>query len=116
MKQEDNCIFCRIVRHEAKASVVMETQDLIAFDDIHPQAPVHVLIIPKKHITNLNSAGQDDLDLMGKLLLAAHEVARLKGIEESGYRTVINTNRGAGQSVFHLHLHVIGGRRMTWPP
>jgi histidine triad (HIT) family protein len=112
----EDCIFCRIAARQAPARIVLETEDVVAFEDIHPQAPVHELVIPKKHIVNPNHAVDADETLLGKLMLAARDVARLKGIAESGFRTVINNNRGAGQSVFHVHVHVLGGRRMPWPP
>jgi histidine triad (HIT) family protein len=110
----DDCLFCRIVRKEIPATLVAETDRCIAFRDINPQAPVHVVIIPREHVASLNEAR--DADLIGSLSLLAAKVARTEGISESGYRTVINTNRDAGQTVFHVHLHLLGGRAMTWPP
>jgi histidine triad (HIT) family protein len=110
------CLFCKIGSGQIPSKVVMQDDELLAFDDINPQAPVHVLVIPKRHIGTLNDAGAGDQALLGRLLEAAALVAKQKGIAESGYRVVANTGRGAGQSVFHLHLHVLGGRPMTWPP
>jgi histidine triad (HIT) family protein len=110
----DPCLFCRIVRGEIPAKVVAETDDCVAFRDINPQAPVHVLVIPREHVASLNEA--PDPALVGKLALVAAEIAKREGIADAGYRTVINTNANAGQTVFHIHLHLLGGRRMGWPP
>lgn len=110
----DHCLFCRIVRREIPAGIVHETDDVIAFRDIKPEAPVHVLIIPKTHIHSLDQA--TDASILGKMALAAAEIARAKGIAEDGYRTVMNTNAAAGQTVFHIHLHLLGGRKLDWPP
>ena len=109
----DQCLFCRIVRHEIPANILLETDDCVAFRDTNPQAPVHVLVIPKKHIASLNDA--TDAAFVGRLALVAAEIARREGIAESGYRTVINTNAAAGQTVFHIHLHLMGGREFGWP-
>jgi len=110
----DQCLFCRIVRREIPATVVAETEDCVAFRDINPQAPVHVLVVPRAHVSSLDDA--DDAHLVGRLALVAAEIARKEGIAESGYRTVINTNADAGQTVSHIHLHLLGGRRLGWPP
>jgi len=110
----DQCLFCRITRREIPAGIVYETDDVIAFRDINPQAPVHVLIIPKTHVESLDRA--TDATMLGRLSLAAADIARNKGIAEDGYRTVMNTNAAAGQTVFHVHLHLLGGRKMDWPP
>ena len=110
----DSCLFCRIVNKEIPAKLVVETDDCVAFRDINPQAPVHVLVIPRRHIASLDAA--DDAATVGKMALLAAEIARNEGIAERGYRTVINTNADAGQTVFHIHLHLLGGRKMTWPP
>ena len=110
----NECLFCRIVRKEIPATIVAEYEDCIAFRDINPQAPVHVLVIPREHVASLNEA--PDERLVGRLHRVAAELARREGLSERGYRTVINTNADAGQTVFHLHLHLLGGRRMTWPP
>lgn len=110
----DDCLFCRIVSKEIPATLVLENEQVIAFRDINPQAPLHVLVIPRQHVASLNEA--KDPELIGRLSLAAAEIAKQEGVAESGYRTVINTNRGAGQTVFHVHLHLLGGRDMGWPP
>ena len=110
----DDCLFCRIARKEIPASLVSETDDYVAFRDINPQAPLHVLVVPRQHVASLNEA--TDPALLGGLLLAAAGIAKREGVAESGYRTVINTNRGAGQTVFHVHLHLLGGRPLGWPP
>ncbi len=110
----DQCLFCRIVRREIPAKIVLETEDCLAFRDIKPQAPVHVVVIPKEHVASLNEA--KDAAMVGRLGLVAAEIARSEGIAESGFRTVINTNGDGGPTVFHLHLHLLGGRHMAWPP
>lgn len=110
----DDCLFCRIVRREIPATIVAETDDCIAFRDITPRAPVHVLVIPKVHIASLGAA--TDAAQIGKLSLLAAEIAKQEGIAESGYRTVVNSGPDAGQTVFHVHLHLLGGREMGWPP
>lgn len=110
----DDCLFCRIARKEIPASLVAETDDYVAFRDINPQAPLHVLVIPRAHVSSLNEA--KDAEMLGGLLLAAADIAKREGVAESGYRTVLNTNRGAGQTVFHVHLHLLGGRPLGWPP
>jgi len=110
----DSCLFCRIVRREIPAKVIREDEHTLAFRDIDPKAPTHVLVIPREHIATLNDA--TDAALVGRLLLAAKEIAAAEGIADAGYRTVINVGAGAGQTVFHLHLHLLGGRALTWPP
>ncbi|HEU5175635.1 MAG TPA: histidine triad nucleotide-binding protein [Gemmatimonadaceae bacterium] len=110
----EQCLFCRIVRKEIPATIVAETDDCLAFRDITPRAPVHVLVIPKHHVASIGDA--TDPSQIGKLSLLAAEIARQEGIAESGYRTVINTGPDAGQTVFHVHLHLLGGREMGWPP
>jgi histidine triad (HIT) family protein len=109
-----DCIFCRIARGEARADVILDTTDAVAVRDINPQAPVHALVIPKRHVESLNDATGDGL--LGDLLQVARSVARKERVAESGYRVVANTGNDGGQTVPHLHLHVLGGRRMTWPP
>ncbi len=109
-------IFGKIARGEIPADLVYEDEDLVVFRDISPQAPVHLLVIPRKSIATLDDAGPEDAELIGKLFLAAARVAREAGIAERGYRTVVNCNAAAGQTVFHLHLHVLGGRPLQWPP
>jgi histidine triad (HIT) family protein len=112
----ESCPFCQIARDQTVARVVFATDDVIAFHDIAPRAPVHILIIPRRHITSLALSTPEDRELLGTLMLAAAEAARRAGIAESGFRVVINAGRGAGQTVPHLHLHVLGGRLMPWPP
>src|SRR4051812_36361961 len=112
--EDTSCLFCRIVAGEIPAKKVAETDECLAFRDNDPKAPTHVLVIPKRHVRSLATA--DDAALLGRVLLLAAEVARSEGVEEEGYRTVLNTNAGSGQTVWHLHAHVLGGRRMTWPP
>jgi histidine triad (HIT) family protein len=109
-------IFGKIARGECPADLIYEDADCVAFRDINPQAPVHILVIPRQSIATLNDAGIEDAQLLGKLLLAAGRVAQQAGIAQSGYRTVINCNAAGGQTVFHLHLHILGGRPMQWPP
>jgi histidine triad (HIT) family protein len=111
-----SCLFCRIIAREIPASLVYEDDRVIAFNDINPQAPTHVLIVPKRHFETLNVLEPDDDQLVGELSRRAAAIAQERGIAEKGYRTVFNTNREAGQTVFHIHLHLIGGRPMTWPP
>lgn len=112
----DDTIFGKIARGEMDADIVYENDRVVAFRDINPQAPTHVLIIPRKPIATINDLEPEDADRVGELFLAAKEVARIEGIVDSGYRVVMNCGEGAGQSVFHLHLHVLGGRELQWPP
>ncbi len=112
----DGCIFCRIAAKQIPASVVYEDDEMLAFDDINPKAPVHVLIIPKEHFASLNELPEGREGLLARLLAKARAVAEVKGIAQSGYRVVLNTARDSGQDVLHLHFHVLGGRKMTWPP
>ena len=112
----NDCVFCKMVAGEIKPDVVYEDDDVLAFRDSNPQAPIHVLVIPKTHIATLDELQHAQAPLLGKMYLAAQQVTRKDGIAERGYRTVINCNREAGQSVFHIHLHVLGGRAMHWPP
>ncbi|MCS7180938.1 MAG: histidine triad nucleotide-binding protein [bacterium] len=109
-----NCIFCKIINKEIKSDIIYESEELICIRDINPQAPVHILIIPKKHIEKLYEI-EDEL-LLGKMLKIACEIAKKEGIKETGFRIVINTNKNAGQSVEHVHFHLLGGRLMLWPP
>jgi histidine triad (HIT) family protein len=111
-----DCLFCKMVAGTIKPDKVHEDDEILAFRDIHPQAPVHVLVVPKQHIATLNDLTPAQAALVGRLFLVAQQVARQSGIAESGYRTVMNCNRDAGQSVWHVHLHVLGGRVMEWPP
>ena len=110
----DSCLFCRIVRREIPAAVVAETETALAFRDVNPQAPLHALVIPKRHVASLAAA--DDAALVGELSLVAARVARDAGYGETGFRTVINNGPDAGQTVHHLHLHVLAGRPLHWPP
>lgn len=111
-----DCLFCKIASGDAPADIVRESEDWVAFRDINPQAPTHVLIVPRTHIATLNDLDEETASRLGELFLAAAEIAADEGVAEEGYRTVINCNAGAGQSVFHLHLHLLGGRRLRWPP
>ncbi len=111
-----DCLFCRILAKEIPSKTVHEDEQAVAFEDINPQAPTHILIVPRRHIPSLNEITAEDAVLVGHLHLVAAKLARERGIAESGYRTVLNNGRGAGQSVFHLHLHLLGGRGMRWPP
>ena len=110
------CIFCQILKRELPAKIVFEDNLCLAFEDIHPKAPLHLLVIPKRHIESLNDLGPEDEVLLGHLTFIAKELALQRGVETTGYRTVINTGPNAGQSVFHVHLHLLAGRPMQWPP
>jgi len=112
----EETIFSKIARGEIPAKIVYEDEELLAFRDISPQAPVHILVIPRRVITRVGTATKDDAGLIGKLLLAASEVARREGIDKTGYRLVINNGADAGEAVPHLHVHLLGGRKMSWPP
>lgn len=111
-----DCLFCKFVAGEIQPDVVYEDDAVLAFRDINPQAPLHVLVIPKRHISTLNDLQTSDAELIGQMYLAAKQVADMAGYAESGYRTVMNCNADAGQTVFHIHLHVMAGRGMHWPP
>ena len=111
-----SCLFCRIVAGEIPAKRIYEDQDLVAFEDINPQAPMHVLIVPRQHVPTLNDLDADTDSLVGSIVRRAAAIAKERGYEASGYRTVFNCNADAGQTVFHIHLHVLGGRRLGWPP
>jgi histidine triad (HIT) family protein len=111
-----SCLFCRIVAGEIPAKTVYADDDVVAFEDIHPQAPMHVLVVPRAHIPTLNDLGPGHDALVGTMARRAAAIARERGYSDRGYRTVFNCNAEAGQTVFHLHLHVLGGRTMTWPP
>ena len=112
----DSCLFCKIAKHEIPSKIVFEDENNIAFEDINPQAPTHILVIPRKHIETLNSISEEEQLLLGRMVYTAVAIAKDRKISSSGYRLVWNTNRGAGQSVFHIHLHLLGGRAMAWPP
>jgi len=111
-----DCLFCRIVEKKIPAKIVFEDGLALAFEDLNPQAPVHVLVVPKKHLPTLNDLKEPDEATAGHLLAVAARVARERGVAETGYRIVVNTNRDAMQSVFHVHMHVLGGRGLDWPP
>jgi len=111
-----DCLFCKMVSGAIKPDKVYEDAEVLAFRDINPQAPVHVLVVPKRHIATLNDLSPTDAALVGKLFLAAQKLARDLGVADSGYRTLMNCNKDAGQSVWHIHLHLLGGRVMHWPP
>ncbi len=111
-----DCIFCRIAHHEIDSTIIFEDEDVIAFEDIDPQAPQHILIVPKRHINTLMELRESDYPILQHIFSAAQHVATLLGIENSGFRVVINCNPDGGQTVYHLHAHLVGGRKMNWPP
>ena len=111
-----DCLFCKMIAGDIKADTVYEDDLVYAFRDINPQAPTHVLVVPKRHISTLNDLNDEDSETIGRLFLAAKTIAQQEGIDEAGYRTLINCNAAAGQTVFHIHLHILGGRAMGWPP
>ncbi|GAO04472.1 histidine triad nucleotide-binding protein [Anaeromyxobacter sp. PSR-1] len=111
-----DCLFCKIARGEIPAKLVHQDADTVAFVDINPQAPTHLLVIPRKHIPTVNDLAAEDEALMGKLVRVAAALAKERGIDGSGWRAIVNTHHDAGQTVFHVHLHLLGGRRMGWPP
>lgn len=111
-----DCLFCKIINKSITANIIYETDLLVAFTDIRPQAPQHILIVPKRHIATLNDIKADDKSLIGDMYLAATKIATDLGIADNGYRTVFNCNAAGGQEVYHIHLHLLGGRQMSWPP
>lgn len=111
-----DCLFCKIIDKEIPSTSVYENEELYAFRDINPQAPIHILVIPKRHVSTVNDLGEEDATLIGKLVLKARDLAREEGIAEKGYRLVMNCNPWSGQTVFHVHLHLLSGRAMNWPP
>ena len=113
---DPDCLFCKICAGEIPADIVMETDEIVAFRDINPQAPTHILIIPRRHIPTINDISDEDAEIVGKLFAAAKEIAREEGFAEPGYRVIMNCNAAAGQTVFHIHLHLLGGRDFGWPP
>ncbi len=113
---ENDCLFCKIVDGDIDADIVYQTDELLAFSDINPQAPTHVLIIPRRHIASINELDDDDAELVGKLFVAARDIARKEGFADAGFRVTMNCNAAGGQTVFHVHLHLLGGRNFTWPP
>lgn len=116
MKSSPECLFCKIVAGNIDASIVHQNDAVVAFRDINPQAPTHILIIPRNHVATINELTESDAGDVGQLFLAAKEVAKMEGLAERGYRVVMNCMEGAGQSVFHIHLHLLGGRALRWPP
>lgn len=112
----DDCIFCKIAAGDIPADMIYEDDKVVAFRDLNPQAPTHALVIPKKHIATLNDLGADDEHIVGRMVGAAREVAAREGLADAGFRTVMNCNEAGGQTVFHIHLHLLGGRMMHWPP
>lgn len=111
-----SCLFCRIAAGEIPADTVFENDRVLAFRDINPAAPTHILVIPKKHIATMNDASEDDQMLLGEMMLVARDIAAREGVDEDGFRLTLNTNRHGGQSVYHIHLHLLAGRHMAWPP
>ncbi len=111
-----DCLFCKMVTGEITPDTVYEDEDVLAFRDINPQAPTHVLVVPKQHVATLNDLDKSNIHLVGKMMLAATAIAEQEGFAEQGYRTVMNCNADGGQTVFHIHLHLLGGRIMHWPP
>ena len=110
------CLFCQIISREINATIVYEDERIVAFNDINPQGPTHVLVVPRRHIASLNDLQAADDPIVGELVRRAAAIAKSRGVAEGGYRAVFNTNRDAGQTVFHIHLHLIGGRSLHWPP
>ena len=111
-----DCLFCKIANHELSSDIVFEDEKFVAFKDINPQAPVHILIIPKKHISTINDLKEENAGLIGEMVLIAKKLAKQNNISENGYRLIFNCNRDGGQMVYHIHLHLLGGRAMGWPP
>tara|TARA_B000000441_G_C21389354_1_gene148484 strand:+ start:99 stop:452 length:354 start_codon:yes stop_codon:yes gene_type:complete len=116
MEKNMSTIFTKIINKEIPVDILFEDDDVLAFRDINPQAPIHFLVIPKKEIKTLNDIEEDDKDLIGKLFIIAKQLAKSEGISDNGYRTIFNCNEHGAQTVYHIHLHVLGGRQMTWPP
>ncbi len=111
-----SCLFCKIIKQEIPAKIVHEDNDVLAFEDVNPQAPVHVLVIPRKHISTTLEITDDDNELIGKMYQVAATIAKNRKVADSGFRLVMNCNKDAGQTVFHIHLHMLAGRPMSWPP
>jgi histidine triad (HIT) family protein len=116
VSHDPNCLFCKIVERKIPAKLVHSDETSIAFEDINPQAPTHILVVPKKHIKDIQSMNTEDRELIGHLFLVARNIAETRGLDKGGYRLVINNGRDAGQAVFHIHLHLLSGRTFTWPP
>jgi histidine triad (HIT) family protein len=111
-----DCLFCKIAQQQIPAKIIHEDEHVVAFRDISPQAPVHALVIPKRHITTLNDIDPTDARLLGHMVITAQQIAAQDGIDETGFRLVMNCNRDGGQTVYHIHMHILGGRSMHWPP
>lgn len=111
-----DCVFCKIANHEIPARVVHEDGDVVAFEDIQPQAPTHIQVIPRRHIARISDLGDEDGALVAKVFLTARRIATERGLDQRGYRLVANCGSDGGQAVFHIHLHLLGGRQMSWPP
>ncbi len=111
-----DCLFCQIINRKIPSEIVYEDDEVLAFRDVSPQAPMHILVVPKRHIPSLNDLTPDDAELVGKIIYRAKELAAVKGHDKNGYRLVLNCNKDGGQTVFHIHCHVLGGRAMHWPP
>ena len=111
-----NCLFCKIASGEIPATILLEDKDIMAFRDINPQAPHHLLIIPTRHIATIDDTDNQDEPLLGRMILTAKKLANREGLSEAGYRLIFNVNAGGGQVVYHIHLHLLGGRQMGWPP
>lgn len=116
LKMSEDCLFCKIARGDIPSTQVYSDEEFYAFRDIHPAAPTHVLLIPRKHIARISDATEDDAALLGRMLLRANDIARQEGIAEPGFRDVISCNQQGGQLIFHVHLHILGGRELGWPP
>lgn len=112
----NDCLFCKMISGEIPCDIVYENESVFAFRDIDPKAPTHILLIPRKHIRSINELGEPEQNLAGELLLTAKKIAKEEKIDESGFRTIFNTNSDGGQTVFHIHMHILGGRKMAWPP
>ncbi len=111
-----DCLFCKIISKKISSEILFENDDVLVFKDINPQAPIHFLIVPKKHISTINDLQQEDEKITGKIILTAQSLAKQENIDENGYRLVFNCNSNGGQEVYHIHLHLLGGRQMQWPP
>ena len=112
----DECLFCKIVNDEISSEIIFENENVLAFRDLNPQAPTHILVIPRKHISTINELEAEDALLAGEILLTAKNLAKVENIDQDGVRTVFNCNKNGGQTVFHIHLHLLGGRKLNWPP
>ena len=112
----DECLFCKIVNDEISSEIIFENENVLAFRDLNPQAPTHILVIPRKHISTINELEAEDDLLAGEILLTAKNLAKVENIDQDGFRTVFNCNKNGGQTVFHIHLHLLGARKFNWPP